>query len=606
MDGQRLERMIRVAMVTALIMSAGTTLYLCIIQGPPTWDGGDHSFHALRIHQALSPMNGSLLLRFTREQNLWPFLHSWIAGSACRLFGPSFLTIRCMSLLFAFFTVCLTAGYTRHHQMITGQNHRCTSPDISIFRFPAAGAAAFFLAGSPLFIIYSVQPMLEIFGAAFTIAVLWCVAAAAVPAGTVAAAVEPESGVTDSSGTDSSGSDSGIPDADVTDSSVTDSSVPGGAPPEHRSRRTLLNGAAGMLLAATFFLKYVYALLLIAGLGVFFLWMCIRRLLSRSSESHSGKYMQPRLIEAVLWFAPVTIAATLWFSRAPALRGFLVFRDNPDTGFGLLDPVNWMIYPVTILLYYVSSPLLGIFALWLGIRVHRAEPSPFTVLAGIYTVTAIILLTIYRYKLVRAPFTIIPCLVFLAAAGIALTFRQPFHSRRLNAAVRGLIVVVLTVNFLVAAFPALTFETIPIWRHEIDYMLNMDPQLDSVLTDIGRQVQSTRNVCVTGEFNEISTLQLSYYIRRENNEILDPVPSLFAWNRPRKTVDLATELRHRGFERCLIIGVRPGSLYDTADYREKFAWMSRNLLRPDTESGFTQSWAAEWDNGVTAEFWEAR
>ncbi|HPQ39764.1 MAG TPA: hypothetical protein PLV45_05265 [bacterium] len=570
-------RLVRIVTGTVILAWIATAGWLCLIQAPPTWDGGDHSFHALRIHQALQHMDPGLMNRFTREQNLWPFLHSWITGIFLWIFGGSFLTIRCVSLLAALLTMLLTAGFTHHYQTVISSGTRAdpdtdSAPAVSLFSRSWGWLSAFILAGSPIFFLYAVQPMLEIFGAAVTIAVLWCVAAAYVPTRR-----EP------SRNTSPSPSVAGF-----------------------LSRRNRLNTLAGLLLVAAFFIKYIYAILLVASLAVTFGYQWFCGMSRRVPDARRGSFLPVRFIDPVLWFAPVTGAAAIWFSRAPALKGFLVFRDNPDTGFGLLDPVNWIIYPVTVLLYYCSTPLLGFLGIWLAIRASRFRPSPFTALAGVYFLTTLIMLTIYRYKLIRAPFTVIPCLAFLTAAGIAHLYRHPIRNRRTDQTVRAAIVLALVVNGGVAALPREAFRYVPIWKNEIDYMLNFDSKLAPALSEIGSRITDTRDLCITGEFNAVSSLQLAYFIRTAHNEILDPIPSLFAWNQPRESVNLVPELHNRGFRRCLILSVRPGSVYDTPDYIEKFAWMSRHLVRPSPESEFHQVWSLAWDNGLTAEFWDTR
>ncbi|MCD4654393.1 hypothetical protein K8T06_10735 [bacterium] len=544
-----LER-IRPVILIILAINLVSVVILCVQQGPPTWDGGDHSFHALQIHQAISSGDFNLFKQFTLEQTLWPFLHSWISGVLILLTSPTFLTLRLISLLFGILTVLITAGYTHRYWQL---NRDRNSKSLHTAASPAL-LSAFILAGSPLLILYSIQPMLEIFGAAFTMACLWAVA------------------------------ESRTITANKTQLDTT------------KKYRHYFNLIAGILLLLTFFLKYVYALLLILTLGTV---LIIQILGNRHKSSWNST-----VIDALTWFGPCLLGIAAWFSIPSARNGFLACLDNPDMEFHLLDPVNLLIYPITILLFYISTPVLGLLAGYLSIRAHRYHSSPFTSITLIYTITTITLLTVYRYKLIRAPFTVIPCLAFLAAIGIYHYFQNPAKNQLFHKIITVSIGLSLVANALVVVAPSLILDLNPLWRNEKEYMLNCDIDLDDVLTEIGSLVDNTNDLAIIGEFNEVSSLQLSYYICRENDEILRRLPSMFAWNQPRNKIDLAGELNQRKFNRCLILSVSQNSIHNTLDYQERFSWMSRNLVFPDKSSPYSCRWKKSWANGINAEFWE--
>ncbi|MBN1295782.1 hypothetical protein JXA80_03315, partial [bacterium] len=290
--------------------------HLCLIQGPPTWDGGDHSFHAFQIHQALQRTDLDLFLAVTRSQTLWPFLHSWITGACLTLTGSSFITIRFVSLGFGLITLALSGFFAHRH------------------RVASAPLTAFLLAGSPLFILYSIQPMLEIFGAAFTIAALGC-------------------------------------------------AITGITTPDLRTRMRILTTTLVLL---TFFIKYVYGILLILTLGLH----CLHTFLHPGGGSHGSR--RDAVLNAATWIAAPLLTAALWLMHPSQRTGFLACLHNPDSGFSILNPINWLIYPVTILLFYVSSPFLAIVLGLAGWRAYRRNRSPLLEISGLYILTTVILL----------------------------------------------------------------------------------------------------------------------------------------------------------------------------------------------------------------------
>ncbi|MBN1296352.1 hypothetical protein JXA80_06200, partial [bacterium] len=216
----------------------------------------------------------------------------------------------------------------------------------------------------------------------------------------------------------------------------------------------------------------------------------------------------------------------------------------------------------------------------------------------------VILLTVYRYKLIRAPFTILPCLAIIGAGGLDDLIRDPPGKNRIRRLIALMLMGLLSIHGYVVLLPLSSLHLIPPWRHEMEYMVNLDPTLETALRTVGDRTNGTADLVICGEFNEVSSLQLSYFLCTSASEILRRVPSLFAWNQPVGSVQLIRMMDDRGYGRCLILSVEPGSMYDTADYREKFAWMSQNMVRPGSDASFTRTWILRFPNGLVAELWE--
>lgn len=117
------------------------------------WDPAAHAFYGVRVAEAVRHLHLLGLLRALNEQTLWPPLHSLLQLPFQLLLGPGFYAAAlcsfvCLALLFPALTFL-------YHQI-----------DDSWFGWAALLA---FAATSPMYAGYGSMPMLEIFGALFTV-----------------------------------------------------------------------------------------------------------------------------------------------------------------------------------------------------------------------------------------------------------------------------------------------------------------------------------------------------------------------------------------------------------------------------------------------------
>lgn len=339
----RFPRHIFVCMVIILMIGSTLALHYGLNrpQGPPTWDGAEHSLYGLQTYNAVMLRNAQAFRTATTSQNLWPFLHSWVLAFAFFLTGPSFSTARFLSLIFWIGT------------LLTTMKMAAAASQQKAVRSAMMTALVLFLT-SPMMMLYAVQPMLEMQGAFLTMLTLIAV----------------------------SGSGK-------------------------KSRF-----AAGVLLAVTFFTKYVYAQFLVIAL-VIDLFICMVSAIRAGSGIHN--VLIRGFKTAIVLFGPVIICATAWFMRHDARAGYMAAISNPrTTDYSVLSPVNLIIYPILLIVYYFATPVTGIPSLIASFRQPLKNRS--RRLGMIYICVTIIMLTVYWYKLTRAIFTAAPVIFALAAA----------------------------------------------------------------------------------------------------------------------------------------------------------------------------------------------
>lgn len=532
--------------IAVLIVAAGIGLWrqLILPQGPPTWDGAEHSLYGLGIFSAIESGEVNAFIRVTASQNLWPFLHSWLLGVAFLIAGPSFTAARAVSLLLWAATVLATAAMTRriirngHPGNASGKmdglpdygkDGECGPDDF-------AGLIAVVLCiSSPMMMLYAAQPMLEMPGALLTMLTLMAAA---------------------------------------------------GAGP--RSKHL-----TGFLLLVTLFTKYVYAQLLVAAL-------VMDLLIGLIGAARTGTERRQRIVrqlaDALCVFGPAALGGVLWFLRPNARAGYMAAVHNPAApGYSVLSPVNLIIYPVLLLAYYYATPLLAVPAILPVFR--RIRGNRMFRVGLIYATMSLLMLTVYWYKLTRAVFTVAPVLFALGAAGAAIWFQRCRSTGWKRAGA-----VLLLVHLQAAFIPGILVRHHPAMHQEAAHMLNFEKDLTPVLENAARAVDGPGPVGIVGDFHTVNPPLVRWvFLTAAKNRPLQAF-SLLNWSRPVAAIELADLIEGAAVPQALVIRVVPGSRFDTQDYRDHYGWMTANL-HIDT-ARVTPAGQFAWNDDVRFELWK--
>ncbi len=403
-----------------------------------------------------------------------------------------------------------------------------------------------FILSSPMMILYAVQPMLEMPGAFMTLIVLYTVI--------------------------------------ITESRPVYSSV-----------------IPAILIVLTFFLKYVYALLIVESLCVFFALETIRAFRNRNLNRRFFLNVFSRLLVILLPFAA---AIAVWFSNTNALEGFLAFKDNPNSGLSLLSPLNWIAYPMILILYYFSTPLLAIALTPAFFSRQVIWKTPGRRLLCTYVCVSLITLTLYHYKLSRAVFTVFPPLAILCSVGLVM-FLYKANRSRLRRFISGIIVCILIAHIPLFFFPGIIFELNPLSGKEADHMLNFDRSLEDTLKNVAERLRHESNFAVVGHSHQISPALISWYVFMEKDTFPNYLPSLLRWDRPIKNPNLHRLMTDRNFKKCLVIEVVSGSKYESEDYLQNYAWMSRSL-NIDHKNLMSKLWTVKSESGIRFTYYQLK
>ena len=528
----RFEKIATAVFICALLLSFMTTwLSLLMPQGPPTWDGSEHSFHGLRIYYALKTSDFQMFKQFTLEQTMWPFLHSWILGMTFCVLSPGFSSARLVSLLLWSMTAVLT--------FILGR--RLTRSEYKNVSGLLAGAVVI---TSPMFVQYSVQPMLEVPGAFLTMLVM------------------------------------------ITLTSRNDFKWPNSL-------------AAGCVLGLLFFLKYAYAQLFIASFIGFVLFEIVFR---HSSQDSVVSRVTCLGISTISFLTPVIIAAALWFSRSDALQGYLVCLQNPESGLSFWSLYNWILYPVILILYYFASPLMAVVVLAYSFVPQRGISLPARRLVNAYILVSLLILTVYHYKLARAVFTILP---FIAASDCAKIVDCAAGASQGKKQVWGRFCIILVVVHLPLLFYPKSYQIMnPLLKVEFRHMTTFDRELQTALIDVSRRLKDERVDAVIGDSHNISPPLISWYLCEAGNVFPRRIPTLLRWDNKLDGFKLDDLMSARGFHSCLVIRIATNSILETQDYIDNYAWMSRRLILPNTENRLKLVWTQGYNNGVSFEYYQ--
>jgi hypothetical protein len=517
---------------TVIVLLIGSTLALHYglnkPQGPPTWDGAEHSLYGLQIYNAATLSDAQAFRTATTSQNLWPFLHSWVLAFAFFITGPSFSTARFLSLVFWIRTLLATMKIA------------AAASQQQVVRTAMMIALVLYLT-SPMMMLYAVQPMLEMQGAFLTMLTL------------IAAA-----------GT---------------------------------GKKSRL--AAGVLLAITFFTKYVYAQFLLIALAIDHLFNIVSAV---RSGSETRKVLIGGFKTAILLFGPVIICASAWFMRQEARAGYMAAVSNPrTTDYSVLSPVNLIIYPVLLIVYYFATPVTGIPSLITCFR--QPLKSRTRQLGVIYIFVTITMLTVYWYKLTRAIFTAAPVIFALAAAWPAeMVHSTPAGATR-NKRFAQIVSVIVLLHLPMAFLPGLMLRLHPAMRHEAVHMLQFEPDLYGSLKTVAESAGDSGPITFVGDFHAVSAPLVRWVFLRHAAASAGKPFALLNWSRPMEHIPLVSLMETAGAEIVIIIRVKPGSRFDTSDYRNNFAWTVRNLDPTDFDNRLKKMVSVLYDDSISFELW---
>ncbi len=140
------------AIVVLAAALVGWVIYvrLVLLHRPPGWDEAAHALHALRIAHDVRTLDALGFVLDSYRQVYWPPLHSWMAGAAFLVAGPSMDAARAVSVL-AFVLLAPTL-------YLTGRLSEPRHPAL------AGGVAAALALSAPGLIVYAAQSMLELPG----------------------------------------------------------------------------------------------------------------------------------------------------------------------------------------------------------------------------------------------------------------------------------------------------------------------------------------------------------------------------------------------------------------------------------------------------------
>lgn len=524
-----------------LITVAALCIYFQLIQpqGPPTWDGAEHALYGRHVYSAVESGNVHDFFIATASQNLWPFLHSWLLALMFLITGPSFFTARIVSLLLWICTAAVTMMMTRKLMIpsVPFDEHPPTQLITADPPTVAALTALLLFLTSPMMMLYAAQPMLEMQGAFLTILTL----SAAMGKGKKSALM------------------------------------------------------TGLLLLITLFTKYVYAQLLAVALGlnlVFdiigaFRTACLRR-----------KMMISLMLETVLIFGPAVTGGILWFLRPDARAGYMAAMDNPSiANYSVMSPVNLIIYPVLLLLYYFASPLTGLPVL--GLLFRQPFRSRSHRIGSLYILASVLMLTVYWYKLTRAVFTVAPVMFAVASANVAVMSRTDRTGRWARI---GIILILCHIPF--AFIPGRLLTIHPAMRQEAAHMFNFEQALESALASVARAAAGRGPVGIIGDFHTVNPPLVRWVFQQNGTGQAVNAYSLVNWSKPVDRLDLADTMKSAHVPIAVVIRVIPGSRFDTEDYRDHYGWMTRHLVI--NESCLTKMYETTYDNAVIFQVWSTR
>ena len=328
-----------------------------------------------------------------------------------------------------------------------------------------------------------------------------------------------------------------------------------------REKGTLaLHAWVGVLLAATFLLKYNYGVVLVLAFAA--------ELAVEARRKEVG--LRPVLALA----APFAASVVLWFSDPypEKLRAFLAFtvnRANVDT---LLSWPSLAAYPLALVReYHFLGALAALTAAGLvGMAVRsRTERGPRTLLLAFGINLALV--TLHPYKLDRNLIPVAP--VLFAAAGIAIDAAARRAGRAGGRAIVGVLLVLATLAFVGQTA-----------RMAGEARARVDPFRAEALAAVIEPLDRTKRNLVLGEFNELSPDLIHFYAFRQKGrefplDVGCRVPDavfdrrgVVREFRPSICESVAREIAGSRPDVLVYVDVPPGSPYWPDDYETWNAW----------------------------------
>ena len=134
-------------------------------------------------------------------------------------------------------------------------------------------------------------------------------------------------------------------------------------------------------------------------------------------------------------------------------------------------------------------------------------------------------------------------------------------------------------------------------------MLMFEPELQTALESVASEAGSAGPVAIVGDFHTVSPPLVRWVFLLHAEGAAKQSFSLLNWSRPIASFSLADMMQSAGTPQSLVIRVEPGSRFDTADYRDNYAWMTDNMVESDFQTRLERTHSIIYDQSITFELW---